>query len=84
MVKSTIGYHPESCGDGEISEEDIQKKMSDLKKLYEENKEHIVAIGECGIDKHYPCSEAHLPLQKKLLKAMRHSRFQAFGQMSMR
>lgn len=66
IVKSTIGYHPESCNDGEISEENIQQKISDLKKLYQENKEYIVAIGECGIDTYYPGSEDSLPLQKKL------------------
>lgn len=66
IVKSTIGYHPESCNDGEISEENIQQKMFDLKKMYQENKEYIVAIGECGIDTYYPGSEDSLPLQKKL------------------
>lgn len=34
--------------------------------MYEENKEYIVAIGECGIDTYYPGSEEHLDLQKKL------------------
>jgi Tat protein secretion system quality control protein TatD with DNase activity len=47
----------------------MQQKISDLKKMYEENKEHIVAIGECGIDTYYPGSEHHLELQKKLFIA---------------
>lgn len=66
FVKSTIGYHPECCHDGEITEENIQQKIVDLKKLYQENKAYIVAIGECGIDTYYPGSEEHLELQKKL------------------
>lgn len=69
VVKSTIGYHPECCNDGEISEENIQQKIVDLKKMYEENKEYIVAIGECGIDTYYPGSEDSLELQKKLFVA---------------
>ncbi len=66
VVKSTIGYHPDSCNNGEITEENIQQKISDLKTLYEANKQYIVAIGECGIDTYYPGSEETLPLQKKL------------------
>ena len=69
LVRSTIGYHPECCHDGEISEENIQQKIVDLKKMYEENKEYIVAIGECGIDTYYPGSEDSLELQKKLFVA---------------
>jgi len=69
VVKSTIGYHPECCNDGEITQENMQQKISDLKKMYEENKEHIVAIGECGIDTYYPGSEQHLALQKQLFVA---------------
>ena len=37
--------------------------------MYEENKEYIVAIGECGIDTYYPGSEDSLELQKKLFVA---------------
>ena len=66
VVKSTIGYHPDSCHNGEITEENIQQKISDLKKLYEANKEYIVAIGECGIDTYYPGTQETLPLQKTL------------------
>ena len=66
FVKSTIGYHPWCCDDGEITEENIQQKISDLKVLYEVNKKYIVAIGECGIDTYYPGSEQSLSLQKQL------------------
>ena len=66
IIKSTIGYHPWSCEDGEITEENIQQKMVDLRTLYEDNKDYVVAIGECGIDTYYPWTEQFLPLQKKL------------------
>lgn len=66
IVKSTIGYHPDCCNNGDITEENIQQKITDLKKLYENNKEYIVAIGECWIDTYYPGSEDSLELQKKL------------------
>ena len=34
--------------------------------MYEANKDHVVAIGECGIDTYYPGTQETLPLQKKL------------------
>lgn len=49
-----------------ITEENIQQKISDLRKLYEANKQYIMAIGECGIDTYFPGTENHLPVQKKL------------------
>lgn len=54
IVKATIGYHPsEVCFGKILSSQDIQAAITSLKRLYEENKQHIVAIGECGIDTHY-------------------------------
>lgn len=69
VVKTTIGYHPDSCHNGEITEQNIQKKISELRSLYESNKDVVVAIGECGIDTYYPWTEETLPLQKKLFIA---------------
>ncbi len=66
FVKTTLGYHPDVCLHGEITEQNIQKKIAELKSTYESNKDVIVAIGECGIDTYYPWSEETLPLQKKL------------------
>lgn len=66
VVKATIGWHPDSCTTGETTEENVQQKISELKLLYNENKDYIVAIGECGIDTYYPGSEDSLSLQKKL------------------
>lgn len=69
VVKTTLGYHPDSCLDGEITESNLQEKISELKTLYEANKDYVVAIGECGIDTYYPGTEETLPLQKKLFIA---------------
>jgi len=55
--------------DGEISSDNLQQKILDLKKMYEEYKNVVVAIGECGIDTYYPGSEAFLPLQQQLFVA---------------
>ncbi|MCX6822924.1 MAG: TatD family hydrolase [candidate division SR1 bacterium] len=66
FVKATIGYHPDVCLHGEISEENIQKKIAELKSTYESNKDVVVAVGECGIDTYYPGTEETLPLQKTL------------------
>lgn len=66
LVKSTVGYHPWCCDDGEITESNLQQKMIYLERLYEDNKDTIVAIGECGIDTYYPGSEHSLSLQKQL------------------
>ncbi len=50
-VKTAIWRHP--C-DIPHNESDFLPLLDKLEKLYEENKEHIVAIGECGIDLHFP------------------------------
>ncbi|MBP6910105.1 TatD family hydrolase [Patescibacteria group bacterium] len=53
VVKATIGYHPSEACFEKITKENLDEKILALRKLYENNKEHIVAIGECGIDTHY-------------------------------
>ena len=50
-VKTAIWWHP--C-DILQNEPDFLPLLNDLDKLYEKNKDHIVAIGECGIDLHFP------------------------------
>lgn len=66
VIKATVGWHPDSCTTGDITEENLQQKILDLKLLYEENTDVVVAIGECGIDTYYPGSEDFLSLQKRL------------------
>lgn len=66
VVKATLGWHPLECVDGTILAEDIPARMKQLRDLYSENKEHIVAIGETWIDVHYPNGPETLETQKKL------------------
>lgn len=67
-VKATIGYHPSEVCFGNITRENIDVKIDSLRTLYEENKEYIVAIGECGIDTHYPDGSDNIELQKELFR----------------
>ena len=49
-IKTAIWRHP--C-DIPHNEPDFLPLLNELEKLYEKNKEHIVAIWECGIDLHF-------------------------------
>jgi TatD DNase family protein len=54
-VKATIGWHPSEVSFGKIYDaESINAYIQWLERLLFSAKEHIVAIGECGIDGHYP------------------------------
>lgn len=55
--------------DGEITKDNLQQKILDLKKMYTDHHDVVVAIGECGIDTYYPGSEDSLPLQQELFVA---------------
>ncbi len=46
---ATVGYHPETAQDVENISEEIEK----MDRLVSENRDIIVAIGECGFDFHY-------------------------------
>lgn len=50
-IKTAIWRHP--C-DIPHNKSDFSPLLNELEKLYEANKEHIVAIWECGIDLHFP------------------------------
>lgn len=61
-TKATVGLHP--CDTPENIEEQIQT----IENLYLNNQKYVVAIGECGIDLHFPDSPS-LSLQQKWFKA---------------
>ena len=64
-IKASIGIHP--C-DVRNTSQDIQTEYLKLQKQLVENREHIVAIGECGIDLYYPEVSSYLTLQQEIFK----------------
>ena len=63
-VKTAIWWHP--C-DIPQNETDFLPLLNELEKLYEKNKDHIVAIWECGIDLHFP-ENSTVEVQQNALK----------------
>ncbi len=63
-IKTAIWRHP--C-DIPQEKSDFLLILDELEKLYEENKDYIVAIGECGIDLHFPENPA-VEVQQNALK----------------
>lgn len=69
FVGTSLGYHPSEVCFGKItSSADIDTAISQLATLYDGHKQFIVAIGEWGIDTHYPW-DPYLDLQKQLFAA---------------
>lgn len=66
LVKATAGYHPSEVCFQKI--DDIDAAMLVLRAFCAANKEHIIAVGECWIDTHYP-GDKRLDEQKKLFAA---------------
>ena len=64
-VKITLGLHPEILvGQAQIG--DLQSKIENLRSLILENKNNVVAIGECGIELHFPWFAEVISQQKEL------------------
>lgn len=54
FIWATIGLHPGETTFGNIiSKEIADHEIQKLQNLYKDNKQHIVALGECGIDSHF-------------------------------
>ncbi len=69
-VKATIGTHPSEVSFEKItSSTDIKDAIKGMKELFYENKNVIAAIGECGIDAHYPNYNKAKELQQELFDA---------------
>lgn len=64
-LKITLWLHPEILTQKDDMET-IWSKMEELKQLIIDNKDDIVAVGECGIDLYFPWTEQTLDLQKEL------------------
>lgn len=63
-IKTTIWRHP--C-DIPQNESDFLPFLNELETIYNENKDYIVAIWECGIDLHFP-ENPPIPVQQNALK----------------
>lgn len=66
IVKMALWWHPLECVERIITVQNIFEKMQQLRTLYVDNKEYIVAIGETWIDLHYPNGIETLEVQKNL------------------
>lgn len=68
FVKACIWRHPLEVVENIITEENYQEKIQELKNLAIKEKEHIVGIGETGIDLHFANTPKIQELQKQLFK----------------
>jgi TatD DNase family protein len=68
-VKATVGVHPCEVVDGQCTIDTYIHDIARLEELYISNPDHIVGIGECGIDTYYPGSEDTLVDQQTVFAA---------------
>lgn len=66
IVKASLGRHPLECVSNDVTSENLSAKMDQLKSRCKEYAQYNVAIGEAGIDLHYPWGTETLQLQKEL------------------
>ncbi len=67
IVLASVGIHPSEACFGEVSSANLQDSIFTMKKIFFNNTDIICAIWECGIDMHYPWSQASIQLQQELL-----------------
>ncbi len=67
IVLASVGIHPSEACFGEVTSSNLEDTIATMKKIYYNNTDIICAIGECGIDMHYPWSIASIEVQKDLL-----------------
>lgn len=70
-VKATVGWHPSEVSFGHIADlSAVSLYRDELEKLITTHRSHIVAVGECGIDAHYPWFTQHTAsLQQAFFRA---------------
>jgi len=76
---SSIAIHPEAALQYFNNEDQIEKDIEQLEQIYLNNKDKVIAVGECGLDFAYANWEGYLPdnisndqmknLQRKLFQA---------------
>lgn len=64
-VKATLGIHPGDIKDSQVS--DFWLLLQRIEKQYLEHKDEVIAIGECGIDLHFP-DNASLSTQQEIFR----------------
>jgi TatD DNase family protein len=67
IILSTVGIHPSEACFAEVTHANLDESISTIKKIYLNNTDIICAIGECGIDLHYPGAHDTIEVQKDLL-----------------
>jgi Tat protein secretion system quality control protein TatD with DNase activity len=67
IVLASVGIHPSEVHFAEVTKANLQDKISTIKNIYLNNSDIICAIGECGIDLHFPDTQDTIQLQQELL-----------------
>ncbi|MBU0626601.1 TatD family hydrolase [Patescibacteria group bacterium] len=52
-----------------MTKENISSKIKELRDLIENNRQYVVAVGECGIDLHFTDTPENFSIQKELFIA---------------
>jgi TatD DNase family protein len=66
---SSIAIHPEEAVKYFEDEEQMEKDVEALKKIYQQSPEKVIAVGECGLDFDYFTREGYLPENISIEKA---------------